>query len=241
VVLAVLPSDHRIKEASAFRKLVQRAALVAASGYIVTFGIAPTRAATEFGYIERGDALLGHDGAFAVARFREKPDAETARNYLASGNFDWNSGMFFFSARTFREEGERHMKDIWDDARQAVLRGQAREGALDLDPEAFAAVRKTSIDYALLEKSQRVAVLPAAFDWSDVGNWSTVHEALAADDQGNVFQGDVKGLDCDGTLVISEDIPVRVLGLDGIAVVVTKAGVLVSRLDHAARIKDVLD
>lgn len=240
IVLAVFPSDHRITDAPAFRSLVRRAALVAAGGRIVTFGIEPTRPATEFGYIERGAGLPGFEDAFAVAQFREKPDAETALSYLASGRFSWNSGMFVFAARTFREEAERHMGDIWDAAWAAVTGGHARSGALDLDPETFSAIRKTSVDYALLENSDRVAVLPARFDWSDVGNWSAVHEALAPGPKANVTQGDVTAKDCAGSLLITNGRPLRVLGLEGVAVVVGEDGVLVTRLHQAAYLKDVL-
>jgi len=241
IVLAVFPSDHLIKDAEDFRALVRRAALVAASGRIGTFGIAPTRPATEFGYIERGAALAGFEEAYAVAQFREKPDAATARSYLESGRFDWNSGMFVFTAGTFREEAERHMADIWSLAREAVAGGLQRGDALDLSPEAFSGARRISIDYALLETSDRVAVLPARFDWSDVGNWGSVHEALAGGAAGaNVARGDVVTRDCTGTLVVTQGLPVRVMGLEGVAVVVSEEGVLVTRLDQAARIKELL-
>lgn len=240
VVLAVFPSDHRIADAAAFRDLVRRAAAVAADGHVVTFGIAPTRPATEFGYIERGAALAGFPEAYAVAQFREKPDPETARAYVTSGRFDWNSGMFVFTARAFREAAGRHMADIWDVARNAIARGRARPGALEIDPESFSRARQTSIDYALMEKAERVAVLPARFAWSDVGNWGAVHEALASAPDVNVMQGDVVAKDTAATLVITDRLPVRVMGVEGIAVVVSEHGVLVTRLDQAARIKEVL-
>jgi mannose-1-phosphate guanylyltransferase len=120
VVLAVFPSDHRIADAAAFRDRVIRSAAVAAEGHVVTFGIAPTRPATEFGYIERGAALAGFEDAYEVAQFREKPELATARGYVESGRFDWNSGMFVFTASAFRNEAVRHMPDIWDTARTAL-------------------------------------------------------------------------------------------------------------------------
>jgi len=240
VVLAVFPSDHRVADAEVFRALVRRSAGVAAQGHVVTFGIAPTRPATEFGYIERGAPLAGFDDAFAVAQFREKPELATARSYVESGRFDWNSGMFIFTAKTFRQEAERHMPDIWDTAALAIARGRTRPGALEIDPDTFCAARQTSIDYALMEKAERVAVLPARFAWSDVGNWGAVHEALAPAPAATVSQGDVIAKDTSGVLVISERLPVRVLGLEGVAIVVSEGGVLVTRLDQAARVKEVL-
>lgn len=239
-IVAVFPSDHRITDAAAFRDLVRRAALVAADGRIVTFGIHPTRPATEFGYIERGQALVSFEDAFAVAQFREKPDLATAQSYLKSGRFDWNSGMFVFMVRVFREQAERCMADIWATARTAIAEGHSRPGALEIGSNAFSAVRKTSIDYALMEQSDRVAVLPARFDWSDVGNWGAVHEALASDPTANVTQGDVRSIDCAGSIVITDGLPVRLIGLEGVAVVVAKDGVLVTKIDQTARVKEVL-
>lgn len=240
VVVAVFPSDHRVPDAAAFQDLVRRSARVAAEGHVVTFGIAPTRPATEFGYIERGAPLPGFEDAYAVAQFREKPDLATARSYVESGRFDWNSGMFVFTAATFRDAAERHMPDIWDTARTAIARARARPGALEIDRDTFSGARQTSIDYALMEKAERVAVLPARFAWSDVGNWGAVHEALAATPSATVTQGDVVAKETQGVLVVSDRLPVRVLGVEGIAVVVAEGGVLVTRLDQAARVKEVL-
>jgi mannose-1-phosphate guanylyltransferase/mannose-6-phosphate isomerase len=238
--LAVLPADHLIPDAAAFRETLRRAAAVAAEGYIVTVGIAPDRPATEFGYIERGLALNSHAGAYAVARFKEKPAREVAEAYLATGGFDWNAGMFVFRADAFAAEAARHMRDIRDDAAAAVTRGAAAGDVHRLHPELFGAVRKTSIDYALIEASHRVAVVPAAFTWSDVGNWRSVHAALANGD-GNHFHGDARAKDCTGSLVIGSDLPVRVLGLDNIGVIATPEGVLVVALDRAADIKELLN
>ena len=235
-VVAVFASDHRIPDAAAFRAAVKRAAAVAAEGYIVTFGIRPAHAAIEFGYIERGEPLAGHGDAFRVLRFHEKPDLETATRYLASDRYDWNSGMFVFMAGTFAEEAGRHMPDIRETVREAIARGRRRPGAVELDEAAFARVRKTSIDYALLEKSDRVAVLPVSFEWSDVGNWAAVRKALGPDTDGNVIRGEVALSEAGGNLVMTERVPVRVIGVDDVAVVASPDGVLVVRLDQAARV-----
>lgn len=239
-IVVVLPSDHLIRDVDSFRHACRRAAAIATGGHIVTFGIRPVRAATEFGYVESGAPLHGYDDAFAVHRFHEKPDADTAARYLASGAFDWNGGILAFMVKVFREEAERYMADIWLAAAQAVLRGVPAADALALDETAFASARRISIDHALLEKSGRLALLRAGFDWSDLGNWAAVREALGTDLDGNVRYGDVEAKDCRDCLIMSESGPVRVLGLEGVAVVVSDEGVLALKLDEATRIKDVL-
>lgn len=240
-VIAILPSDHLIAPPDRFRAALLEAAARSRGGFLMTFGIAPTRAATEYGYIEQGQPLAGETGAFEVLRFHEKPEAALAAQYVEAGRFYWNSGMFVFPAGVFREEARSLMPDIDAAAETAVRRAVVRGDAVELDETAFASAQRTSIDYALLEKSNRVAVLPAHFEWSDVGNWNSVHEVMQAGDARNYIHGDAVGLDCTSSLVLSEGIPVRILGVEGLCVVATKTGVLVTRLDRAADIKQALE
>lgn len=239
-ILAVLPSDHRIAPPEAFRQALRDAAAMAGEGYLVTFGIEPTRPATEYGYVEAGEPLGGPLPGRHVRRFHEKPALAVAEQYLASGHFHWNGGIFVFSASTFMAEAGRHMGDILDSAKAAVAGASREDGAVVLDRESFAGCRQISIDYALFEKADRVAVLPAPFQWSDVGNWSSVHEALAAGPGETHASGDVRLAAMGGSLVISEGIPVRAMGLDNVAIIATKSGVLVVPLDRAAQIKDLM-
>lgn len=239
-VIAVLPSDHRIPDPASFQHAVRCAARIAADGHVVTIGIAPDRPAPEYGYIERGAPLPGHADAFTVTRFKEKPTREAAAGYLAAGCFDWNAGMFFFRADVFADEAEQHMPDIRRAADRAVAAAERSGIGLRLDPDFFAAARATSIDYALLEASSRVAVLRAGFSWSDVGNWRSVHDVLANGAAHNFVEGDARATECKGSLVIGSGIPVRVLGLDGVGVIATPEGVLVVPLERAAEIKDLL-
>ncbi|HEX2555778.1 MAG TPA: sugar phosphate nucleotidyltransferase [Microvirga sp.] len=239
-VLAVLASDHRIAPVEAFRAALREAAGRAREGYLVTFGVAPTRPATEYGYIEAGAPLGGRPGR-QVLRFHEKPALPVAEGYLASGNFLWNAGIFTFSAAAFRRKAEGPMGDIMGCADAAVAAAtQEGDGVLSLDRAAFERCRATSIDYALFEKAKQVAVLPSSFEWSDVGNWNSVHEALTGGSAEVYATGDVRTAQTERALVISDGIPVKVLGLENVAVVATRSGVLVVRLDLAAQIKDLI-
>ncbi len=240
-VLAVLPSDHRITPVEAFQTALRDAAARAREGYLVTFGIEPTRPATEYGYIEAGSTLGGTAPGRQALRFHEKPALAVAEDYVASGNFLWNAGIFTFSVGTFLQEASGPMSDILA-CTEAALAGAVREdnGVISLDRGAFERCRATSIDYALFEKASRVAVLPASFGWSDVGNWSSVHEALTGGTGESYASGDVRTAQTGGTLVISDGVPVKVMGLENVAVVATKTGVLVVRLDLASQIKDLM-
>lgn len=239
-VVAALPADHLIRDHAAFGASLAEAATVAAAGHIVTFGIRPTFAATGYGYIQRGPALAAGKGAARVERFHEKPDAATAAMYLADPRFAWNSGMFIVTAETFAREAEAHMPDIRAGAGAAVRGGRAEGRLLHLDAAAFSAVRRVSIDYALIEKSRNVATLDAAFDWSDIGTWDSVHAALPKDGDGNVIIGGAKVRDCRGCLVLSDGRPLAVAGLTDTVVVATQEGTFSAPRARAAIVKELV-
>jgi mannose-1-phosphate guanylyltransferase/mannose-6-phosphate isomerase len=175
-ILAVMPSDHVIKDEHGFVAAIERAAQVARTGKLVLFGIAPSAPHTGYGYICRGAPLPGFAGAFAVERFTEKPDRETAAAYLQAGTYFWNSGIFVFAARAFLDELARLEPSILDAARQALSDAREDLGFLRLDPGAFARAPATSIDYAVMERTASAAVLPVDIGWSDVGSWSSLWE-----------------------------------------------------------------
>jgi len=242
MTVGVFPADHLIADEPAFGRALDLAVQVAGGGHLVTFAIEPDRPATEFGYIERGQPIAGNPGAFGVVSFHEKPQEAVAARYLASGRFGWNSGMFVFTVAGFRREAEAHMKGIADAAGRAVARAtQGRDsGTYLLGAEDFGRAEKNSIDYALFERSRRVAAVPVSCGWSDVGNWRSAYAALPKDAAGNVLLGDTKTLDVGGSIVVTDGLPVRVLGVEGLAVVVSAAGVLVVRLEDAARLKELV-
>lgn len=238
--IAVLPADHLIPDAEAFATALRRAVDVAAQGWIVTLSVTPTEPTSEFGYIERGDELP-QSGAHQVRKFHEKPSGERAQAYIKAGNFGWNAGVFVFTAGFFAKEAERHMPEVWKAAREAVKLAKHRENTMILHTQAFSSAPKLSIDYALLEKSERVATLPVDFEWRDVGNWNSVYEALAKSLGDNVVVGEaVVDDDVRGSLIYSEGLKIAVAGMSDVVVVASGDGVFVAPRTKAADIKRLL-
>ena len=231
--MLVLPADHLITDQAAFAAAVQRAVALAADARLVTFGIRPDTPETGYGYIEA-------DGE-QVLRFVEKPDAATARDFVASGRFLWNSGMFCFTARTVLAELERHAPDIVEAVRACLQlsRRSAGDGTtqIELDATAFAAVRDDSIDYALMEKSDRIKVVPCSIGWSDIGSWSALSALLPPDANGNRASGDALLLDVRDCAIHGHGGRlVGAVGVDGLVIVDTDDALLVVARD---RVQDV--
>jgi len=240
-LLAILPCDHLIPDAAAFAQVLAAGFDLARLNRLGTFGIVPTFPSSEFGYIQRGAAINGHDGAYDVMTFHEKPNAAKAAEYISTGEYCWNSGMFAFRAGVFANEARTHMPDIWNKAGEAVRASVADGALLALDPDAFGAIRKTSIDFGLFELSKAVAVVPATFDWLDVGNWAAALGALDQDQNGNASVGDVRLLDTSGSLIIGDGVRIIASGLDKMIVVATSDGVFVAPLQRAADVKKLLE
>jgi mannose-1-phosphate guanylyltransferase/mannose-6-phosphate isomerase len=236
-LLLVLPADHVIADAGVFRAAVERAVAVAEAGRLVTFGIVPTGPETGYGYIERG----ADEGGFsAVARFVEKPDRATAEGYLASGRFLWNSGMFVFGASAVLEELARFAPAIHA-ASVAAVAGIASAGEVaELGP-AFLESPSDSIDYAVMEKTDRAAVVPLDAGWSDVGSWAALYDAIDKDGDGNVLRGDSVVMDAKGNLVIADARKIAVLGLDDIVVVDAGDGLLIMSKARSQSVKALLE
>ena len=239
-VAVVLPCDHLIPNHSAFGEALCDAVAVARAGSLVTFGIKPTAPSTEYGYIRQGEALPIASDVFRAAAFKEKPDLATAKDYLTAGEFHWNSGMFVFRVSDFAREAALHMPSIWDAAREAVALGQRSSHVLRLNADAFGHAERISIDYALFEKSDAVALLPRNFAWSDVGNWSSVHAALPHDANGNVAGGDAAIHESRNTLAYGEGVRVITLGLNDVVVIASAEGVFVAPKSRAAEVKSLL-
>lgn len=238
-LLLVLPSDHVILDAPAFRSRVEAARPLAQSGYLTTFGIVPSAPETGYGYIEEGDLL--DDGAYRVARFVEKPDAERAREFVSSGRFLWNSGMFLLPAQVFLGELQTHAPQVYAAAKSA-LEGAKR----DMDfcrPEAaaFLSSPSVSIDYAVMEHTARAAVVPSSIGWSDVGSYSALWEVEDKDAHGNATQGEVVLRESNGNFVRTEKQLVAMLGVDNLVVVATADAILVASKDCAQNVKLIVD
>jgi mannose-1-phosphate guanylyltransferase / mannose-6-phosphate isomerase len=239
-LVLVLAADHVVRKPDAFREACRRAAVAAAEGRIVTFGIEPTYPATNYGYIRPGEMLNGAS-VRAVEAFVEKPDAATAAGYVAD-RYLWNSGNFLFHAATMLGEIER-FEPAMAEAATAAVRGLTRDlDFLRLAAEPFARAPKKSIDYAIMERTQLAAVVPADLGWSDVGSWSAVWDILDHDGAGNATDGPVVMLDSRNSLVRSEDsVLTTVVGLDDVIVVSTADAVLVSARAKAEQVKALVE
>jgi mannose-1-phosphate guanylyltransferase/mannose-6-phosphate isomerase len=236
-LLLVLPADHVIHDVGAFQRAIAAAAAAARHDHLVSFGVVPHRPETGYGYIRRG-AVVG--GAFRIAQFVEKPEQLRAEQFVASGDYYWNSGMFLFRARRFLEELERCAPDIAAACR-AAFAGAVRD--LDftrVDAKSFTACRSDSIDYAVMEKTSDAVVVPLQAGWSDVGSWSALHEACGPDADGNVLRGDVLCVDTRGSYVYSEGRLVATVGLRDSVVVETKDAVLVAPRDRVQDVKQLV-
>ena len=242
-VMAVLTADHYIRRVETFRAVLQAASRVAEEGYLVTLGIEPTYPATGYGYIRRGERLTDVDGfsAFRVAQFTEKPDAETALQFLAAGDYAWNSGMFVWRVARIMEEFARWMPDFA--AMLALL--ERTLGTPDYAPtleRLWPAVAKQTIDYGIMEKTAHAAVLPVDLGWSDVGAWPAVMELHSPDGQGNVLRGDVLALDTADSMVFSgADRLIAAIGLRNLIIVDSGDVTLVATREQAERVREIVE
>jgi mannose-1-phosphate guanylyltransferase/mannose-6-phosphate isomerase len=227
----LLPADHHIGDAAGFRRIVVAAAPMAASGRIVTFGVKPTEPHTGFGYLERG-AAIGGDVA-AVKAFREKPDAETAAKYVRGGDHLWNAGIFLYDPATMLAEFAAHAPEIGKQA-AAALAAAKRDGAVvRLDRAAFEKCPANSVDYAVMEKAGKIAVVSLNAGWSDVGSWSALtgegdHPAIIA-------------IDAEGCVIRTDGPLVGVVGVSDLVIVATKDAVLVAPKDRAQEVKKIVE
>ncbi|WP_109124234.1 mannose-1-phosphate guanylyltransferase/mannose-6-phosphate isomerase [Dyella sp. C11] len=239
-IVLVLPADHLIGDDASFGDAVAKARPLAEKGWLVTFGIRPDRPETGFGYIRRGKPLDGE--TFQVEQFVEKPKLDVAERYVASGEYDWNSGMFMFRAAQYLEELGQHAPAMLAAARAAFDKANTDLDFIRLDAEAFAAAPSDSIDYAVMEKTSHAAVVPVACRWSDIGSWDALWLAAEKDANGNHFEGDVIALDTKGSLVRSHDRHlVATVGLEDVVVVTTPDATLVARRDASQDVKKIVD
>ncbi|MCC7017171.1 MAG: mannose-1-phosphate guanylyltransferase/mannose-6-phosphate isomerase [Rhodospirillales bacterium] len=236
-LMLVLPSDHVIGNAKALRGAVAAAAPAAAKGFLVTFGIRPRTPHTGYGYIEAGAPLAGCEGARAVKRFVEKPDAKKARAMIARKNVYWNAGIFLFAPRVFLAELERFAPKMAAAARRAVEAGIPDLDFFRLDPKAFGCAPSGAIDTTVMERTRRAAVVPVDMDWSDAGSFAALWEAGGRDRRGNVCQGPVALHDVSGSFLLSEGPVLGAVGLRDLVVVATEDAVLVAPRARAEDVK----
>jgi mannose-1-phosphate guanylyltransferase/mannose-1-phosphate guanylyltransferase/mannose-6-phosphate isomerase len=239
-LLLLMPADHLIADRQAFRRAIATGAPAAAEGHVVLFGIAPESPATGYGYVESGDPLAGHAGIHNVVRFHEKPDGATAKAYLKNGRHWWNSGIFLVAARVLLSEMETYAPEVVRCARSA-LDGAVRD--LDfcrLHSESFARAPSISLDHAVMERTERAAVIPVDFAWSDIGAWSELWKAGDRDSNGNVVSGDIKAMNTRNSYLRTEGPLVATLGIEDMIVIATADAVLVARKGADQEVKQLV-
>lgn len=246
-IMVILPADHVILDVPAFHQALKQAIAAATQDYLVTFGILPTHAETGFGYIkavsENGNALP--ENTFIVERFTEKPNLETAQDYLEQGGYYWNSGMFVWKASAILAAFKQYLPEL-DAVLSNIVSGSKDDATFQAAVnQYFAQMPNISIDYGVLEKSaaekNRLLVIPCDIKWNDVGSWDAVHEISPKDSAGNVAQGNVLALDCKNTLIKSHNRLVAAVGVEDICVVETQDAVLVVKRGDTQRVKDIVD
>ena len=235
-LMLVMPSDHTIGDSEAFLAAVDLAASAARNGALVSFGIAPERAETGYGYIRRGGSLETQ-GVFAVAEFIEKPGPEQAQQYLTSGEYSWNSGIFLFPARLYIDELERLRPGMVAACRRALADGRRESDFIRLDKDAFYACDGDSIDYAVMEKTRRAAVVPVAMGWSDIGSWDALWEMSGKDGGGNSIDGNVIAEDTRNCYLRSEAGLIAAIGVEDLVVVGTADAVMVAPRKRTQEVK----
>lgn len=244
-ILLVLAADHVIENKAEFQRVVKNSVELANDGKLVTFGIVPTHAETGYGYIHKGDAC--GESAFAVAQFVEKPNLATAQEYLASGRYLWNSGMFMFKASRYIEELGKFSPEILSACRAALAHTSSDMDFIRVDAEAFTSCPDDSIDYAVMEplcnaqSAGSAVVVPLDAEWNDIGSFSAIWDVKEKDENNNVHQGDVLSYSSNNNLVIAEEKLVATVGLENCVVIETKDAVLVANKDNIQDVKKIVE
>lgn len=237
-LILLAPADHHMTKPVAFRRSVAAAMIAAKNENLVTFGISPDGPETGYGYIEQGEALS--PGAFEVKAFKEKPDRDTAQTYLDKGGYFWNAGIFLFSPQALLSEMIKFHPDIVEQASQAYKKAALKTGQIELDAACFAECPSESIDYAVMEPTDKAAVVPADIGWNDIGSFTSLH-ALKKGEDGNAIKGDVIAYNTQNSLIETDGPLVTTVGMDGFAVIVKDGSILVAKLDAAQDVKKIVE
>ena len=238
-LLLVLSSDHIIQDIDVFHQAITIATRHAKKGKLMAFGIVPNNANTGYGYVKSSKNCI--DGAYKVEEFVEKPDKETALNFLDQGNYLWNSGMFMFGADSLIDELTTYSPDIVDAVSDSIKNVEQDLDFIRIEQKSFELSPSDSIDYALMEKSDNVLVVPLDAGWSDVGSWSTLNDISPKDRSGNVFKGDVIAKDTTNTFIYSSNHLIAAVGLDNLVVVDTPDATFIARQDKAHEVKFIVE
>ncbi len=236
-LLLVMPSDHVIKNVTAFQKAVQESISVAQSRWLVTFGIEPTGPATGYGYIQQGDAIVGSSRSLSAKRFVEKPNPEKAGKMLRDGGYYWNAGIFLFRADSYLTAMEKHSPEMLAACRSAMSKKRMENGISYPDLDAFSSAPSDSIDYAIMEKAEKIAVTPVNPGWSDVGSWDSLFDICDKDQNSNVIFGKAETIASGNNLIHSRDLEVAVLGVENLIIVTHENKVVVLPRGQSQNVK----
>ena len=240
-VILVLPADHVIQDTAAFHKAIATGYEAALKNKLVTFGIIPDAPETGYGYIKAGGAIENDEAIRAVEEFVEKPDKQTAESYIEQGSYYWNSGMFMFKATEYLNELEKFNAEMLSASKEALNQGASDLDFIRLNKDVFEKCPSDSIDYAVMEKTEKAVVVPVDIGWNDIGSWTALWEVGNSDERGNVTQGDVCVIDSDNSYIHSENRLVSVVGVKDHVIVETPDAVLVAHKDAAQNVKDIVD
>ena len=239
-LLLVMPADHIIKNLEHFYKAIEAASYTAKQGKIITFGINPDHPETRYGYIECGEKLKNNESLCTVTRFVEKPDLDTAKQFLASGKYYWNSGIFLFKASIMLEEFECLQPTLLNSCKNTISKATSDLDFFRLDSKLIDSSTTNSIDYAIMEHTKKAAVLPVDLTWSDLGSWDALWEISTKDPKGNVVIGDVITKEVNNSYIRTENQLISILGLDNIVVIATQDAILISSKEQLNQIKDLV-
>ena len=242
-LLLVLAADHVISDIRSFHEAINNAITYAEQGKLVTFGIVATNPETGYGYIQRGDSISDSGNAFEVRRFVEKPDIQTARDYLSSGNYYWNSGMFIFKAKAYLSELSKYRPDILSSCQKSFsnIEKDSSQDFIRVDKESFLACPDESIDYAVMEKTSSGVVIPLDAGWNDVGSWSALWEVNKRDFEDNYITGDVFTHNTSNCYINTDETFVAAIGVDNLVIVNTKDALLVINKSQVQDVKKVVE
>ena len=239
-IILVLPADHLIDDAASFMQAVKAAESLVEAGYLVTFGIRPSAPETGFGYIRRGEKI--NDSGYVVANFVEKPDLENAQKYLQTGDYEWNSGMFMFKASDFINEIALYSPEILTSVKSSLDNASEDMDFIRLEENTFKTATDISVDYAVLEKTNKAAIIPVSCGWSDIGSWSALWAVSAQDAQHNHMRGDVIALETSSCLILSHERHiVATIGVENLIVVTTPDATLIAVKDKDQEVKTIVE
>lgn len=237
-LLLILPADHLIQETDHFVESIIKAAPLAQDQFLLTFGIQPTYAETGYGYIRAGESVK--PPLFKVAEFVEKPKQETAEGYLKEGGYYWNSGMFLFSANTYLQELLKYRKDIFDFCKkESQALQKPTQGFFSLN-NSFKDCPNESVDYAVMEKTDRALVFPLNVSWNDVGSWTALHDVLPRDENQNILHGDITCIDTTNSMIRAEHRLIATIGVKDLIIIETKDAIMIAHKNHAQKVKDLV-